>query len=133
MRFHSDLRMECMGMIMKDLDLIKHLVGESITEADLKYVDCYVTNKLGLFIPAAGACGYAARMNHTHPSYMVVIFFPQSAANVNHYPAYALAPGIAHNDVTDAHYYCVMIDKDYFESQYALYSDKIPAFTPLEV
>lgn len=117
---------------MKDLDLIKTLVGENITEAELKDVDCYVQKKLGLFIPSSGRCGYASRINHSHPSYMVVIFFPQNSSKQNNYPACVLPPGIPHNDELTMHYYCVMIDKDYFESQFALYSDSLLVAAPFE-
>jgi AraC-like DNA-binding protein len=121
--------MERIG-IMKDFELIKRLVGKSITEADLKNVDCYVQKKLGLFIPFTGACGYALRENHTHPSYMVVIYFSDNNKKRNHYPAFILSPDIPHNDEVEAHYYCLMIDKAYFESQYRLYAEELPLFSP---
>lgn len=117
---------------MKDLELIKHLIGDSVTEADLKHVDCYVQKNLGLFIPSMGACGYASINNHTHPSYMIAILFSQSNINPNHYSAYALSPGNPHNDENDLHYYCIMIDKEYFESQFALYTKTMPEFNPLK-
>ena len=63
------------GITMKDFELIKSLIGESVTEEDLKYVDCYVHNKMGLFIPSTGACQYAIKPSHTHPCYMFVIVF----------------------------------------------------------
>ena len=37
---------------MENFAQIKSLVGETVTEEDLKYVDCYVHNKIGLFIPS---------------------------------------------------------------------------------
>lgn len=83
---------------MEDFELIKNLVGESIIESDLNNVDCYVHKKLGLFIPFIGTCGYASRINHMHPSYMVVIYFPDGVTKQNHYPAYILSPFIPHND-----------------------------------
>ena len=44
---------------MEKFAQIKAFVGESVTEEDLKYVDCYMHEKIGLFIPSLGACGYA--------------------------------------------------------------------------
>jgi Transcriptional regulator containing an amidase domain and an AraC-type DNA-binding HTH domain len=114
---------------MKDFELIKNLVGKSITETDLKNVDCYVQKNLGLFIPSMGACGYALRENHIHPSYMVVIYFSDNNTKSNHYPAVILSPDIPHNDETESHYYCLMIDKAYFESQYRLYDEVLPLFS----
>lgn len=116
---------------MKDFELIQKLVGENIAETDLKNVDCFVQEKLGLFIPSLGKCGYAAMKNHFHPSYMVTIFFSRIPLKLNHYPACIFSPGIAHNDA-DAHYYCIMINKEYFESQYKLYTDEQPHFSPKE-
>lgn len=124
---------------MKDFDTIKSLIGENLTEQELKHVDCYVHNKVGLFIPSTGQCRYASRNNHSHPAYMVTIIFSDSD-NINfekkielkdkHYLATVTSPNICHNDIFDEfnRYYCVMIDKDYFEEQYKLYSEKIPQF-----
>ena len=116
---------------MKDFDIMKSLIGDSLQESDLKYVDCYVYNKLGLFIPSMGACGYAAKENHTHPSYMIIIFFSDEKGEMlntvqsskNHYNASIYSPNIAHSDFWGEKmcYYCLMIDKDYFEKQFALY------------
>lgn len=116
--------------IVKNFEQIKCLVGKSVTESDLKNVDCYVQKKLGLFIPSMGNCGYALRENHIHPSYMVVIYFSDNNAKRNHYPAFILSPDIPHNDKVEAHYYCLMIDKTYFESQYMLYAESLPLFAP---
>lgn len=123
---------------MKDFNTIKELVGDSLKEEELRYVDCYVNDNLGLFIPSAGQCGYAARKNHTHPSYMIVIVFsneelfvePKIEIRSNHYFATITSPDIPHNDISAelSRYYCIMIDKEYFEKQYRLYSDNLPCF-----
>ena len=55
---------------MENFELVRSLIGESVTEEDLKYVDCYVHHKMGLFIPSVGTCQYAIRPSHTHPSYI---------------------------------------------------------------
>ena len=60
---------------MENFEQIKALIGEDVTEEDLKYVDCYMHEKIGLFIPSLGACGYAKKPFHTHPSYMFIITF----------------------------------------------------------
>ena len=83
---------------MKDIEIIKALVGEGVTEDDLKYTDCYVRPQMGLFIPAAYSCGYAARENHTHPSYMTVVYFEERADRRSHYKAQIFSPDIPHSD-----------------------------------
>lgn len=114
---------------MKDFDIIEKLVGEGAKESDFEHVDCYVRPKLGLFIPSTGACGYASKDNHTHPSYMIVIYFHEDKNRQSHYDAEITSPDIMHSDSNDLHYYCLMIDKDYFESCYMMYSDTLPSFS----
>lgn len=117
---------------MKDFEVIQKLVGENIQEEDLRYVDCYVEKRLGLFIPVTGACGYASQLDHIHPSYMIVICFPEGDEQKNQFPAYVLSPDMTHNDDTTSHYYCLMIDREFFESQYLLYEENVPVFTATE-
>lgn len=123
---------------MKDFNTIKSLVGDSLKEEELKFVDCYVNDNLGMFVPTAGRCGYAARKNHTHPSYMIVIVFaneeifvkPKIELKNKHFFATITSPDVIHNDISEefTRYYCIMIDKEYFEKQYRLYSDNLPRF-----
>lgn len=113
---------------MKDFEIIKDLVGEQVTETDLKWVDCYVRPQMGIFIPTAGTFGYAARPQHTHPSYMIVIYFEQTQNRPFHYTAAISAPNVPHNDETGVHYYCLLIEKPYFEQRYFLYADTMPCF-----
>lgn len=120
---------------MRDFEIIKGLVGENVTESDLKFVDCYVRPQMGIFIPAAGACGYAQKEDHTHPSYMVVIYFDDNGNRQYHYPAEITSPDIPHSDRTKRHYYCILIDKKYFESRFKMYSHSIKKFKeqPFEI
>lgn len=123
---------------MKDFELIRSLIGESVTEEDLKHVDCYVHNKLGLFIPSTGPCQYAIRPSHTHPSYMFVIVFSSDSDTIKpsikiketHYFGAVVSPNIPHVDQEYrlSHYYCILIDKEYFEEQFKMYSDEKPNF-----
>jgi len=122
---------------MEDFDLVKSLIGESVIEEDLKYVDCYIHNELGLFIPCVGPCQYAIRPSHIHPSYMFIITFsrdlsiePSIEIKETHYLATVLSPNIPHEEQEDSfsHYYCILINKEYFEEQYRMYTDEIPEF-----
>ncbi|MDO5558945.1 MAG: AraC family transcriptional regulator [Oscillospiraceae bacterium] len=115
---------------MEDINIIRKLVGEDLTQQQLAYVDCYVDKKLGLFIPSTGQCGYARKDDHVHPSYMAVIDFSEISSSYGHYGAYIYSPGIPHSDSCSKRYYCVMIEKKFFESQFLLYSKKIPVFAP---
>lgn len=120
--------------MQEDFLLMKSLVGENLREDHLKHVDCYVFNKLGIFIPSTGVCGYAQQKNHTHPSYMITIMFSNEYAQIdlprNHYPAAITSPDIPHRDISTEFlpYYCIMIEKEYFESQYGLYGEELPEF-----
>lgn len=122
---------------MHSIDKIKSLIGDSVTEQDLRLVDCYVHDKIGIFIPSMGQCQYAIRPDHTHPSYMFILYFdPQSYDSVNiavpdnHYLCTVSSPEIKHQDNGPdfLHYYCILIEKQYFESQYLLYSSSVPEF-----
>ncbi|MBQ1795679.1 MAG: hypothetical protein II110_08350 [Treponema sp.] len=57
------------------MEIIKKLVGESITESNLKNVDCYVHKNFALFIQSMGFCEFAVKEKHAHPSYMIIIEF----------------------------------------------------------
>lgn len=123
---------------MRNLEYIKKLVGETVTEEDLRYVDCYAQRHLGLFIPSIGQCQYAIMPRHVHPAYMFVLCFEDNEflfkrnieLSENHYLCAALSPNIPHEEAISSftHYYCIMIEKEYFEGQYRLYSDKQPYF-----
>lgn len=121
---------------MEQFEVVKSLVGYDVTEEDLKYVDCYVHNKMGLFIPSTGPCQYAMKQNHKHPAYMFLIAFSSEElpiqANIkieeNQFFATVLSPEIPHNDEFMSHYYCIMLEKDYFEEQYKLYTEEKPNF-----
>ncbi|MGL5086307.1 MAG: hypothetical protein ACRC68_11435, partial [Clostridium sp.] len=92
-----------MSIDRADLKSIQRLVGD-ITEENLKYVDCYVSENLGLFIPSVGFCEYAITPKHVHPSYSFVLFFSEEQSLIpvriemvaNSYLATALVPNIAH-------------------------------------
>lgn len=114
---------------MRDFNLIKALVGPGLKGEDLRYVDCYVTSRIGVFIPSMGACGYAAHKGHSHPAYMVVITFPAVPEGAGgDYAASIVSPDVPHDDIPGADYYCIMIDKEYFVGQYRLYRDEVPLF-----
>lgn len=102
---------------MENFEQIRALIGWDVTEEDLKYVDCYVHKHMGIFIPSLGECGYAAKVNHTHPSYMFIITFskdmPYRNINIdvkeNQYFGQAVSPDIPHSDEIAIGYYYTLI------------------------
>lgn len=109
----------------------RNLIGNNLSENDLNCVECYVHNHIGIFIPSIGFCQYSIQKGHTHPSYMVIIAFDTEGKNDHrHFKASILSPSIPHEEISDyyKHYYCIMIEKDYFESQYLLYQSECPSF-----
>ena len=126
-----------MSLTEQDMENIKNLVGEDITSDNLKYVDAYVCDKLGIFIPSIGFCEYAIKPNHTHPSYSFIIFFSENQNMIdvkikvpsNHYLISAISPEICHEEEksdTFNHYIAIFIDKDFFDNQYAIYDANKP-------
>lgn len=113
---------------MKDFDIIKQLIGNNITEKDFLNVDCYVRPQLGIFIPTSEPCEYMIKSNYIHPAYMIVIYFEKSANKRNHYYAEITSPNVQYNAKAGFHYYCLMLQKDYFEKRYQMYSNNIPVF-----
>lgn len=118
---------------MNELRCITNLVG-NITREDLKYVDYYVWNDFGIFMPVVGYCKYAITENHTHPAYSFVIYFNEEDAiapsnikvNENEYLVQGMSPEFAHNENTDkdfTRYIAVFISKDFYEKEYKNYGD----------
>lgn len=131
--------MRCKGMskdAANELAKIHRLVGE-ISEDDLRDVDYYVSEHLGIFIPSVGFCKYAIKAQHTHPAYSFILFFSkeQRIIHVNvelpagHYLATAIAPGLPHEEEkTDffTRYIAILISRELFEKLYANYCSTVP-------
>ncbi len=116
---------------------IQNLVGDSLTQENLAFVDCFVHDWLAIFMPVGGHCGYAITPSHTHPSYMFIIAYDnQSVVYVENekFETYAeslfcLAPDVAHHEEQDylpPKYCAVFIDKEQFEQNLRLYTKEIP-------
>ncbi|AKN30309.1 AraC family transcriptional regulator [Clostridium carboxidivorans P7] len=120
----------------KSLKRIQSLVG-NVTQENLKYVDCYISQNLSMFIPSVGFCEYAITPNHTHPAYSFVLFFSKEKSIVpleiqvlpNHYLVAAMSPKISHEEKeTDnfTRYIAIFISSEFYEKYYSIYSDKSP-------
>ncbi|MFL0196316.1 helix-turn-helix domain-containing protein [Clostridium sp. WILCCON 0269] len=125
-----------MGINEKSLKSIQALVG-NITEDNLKYVDCYISQHLGMFIPSVGFCEYAIIPQHTHPAYSFILFFSEEDSIVpqtievlpNHYLVLSMSPDISHEEIekdTFTRYIAIFISREFYEGQYSIYSNKRP-------
>lgn len=125
-----------MAITKQDMKKIRNLVGD-ITESNLKYVDVYVSENLGIFIPSIGFCEYAIKPNHTHPSYSFIIFFSEKQNIIDvkihvpsdHYLLTAMSPEICHEEEkgdTFNHYIAIFIDKNFYHQEYSLYDSNMP-------
>ncbi len=108
-----------------ELASIQELVGP-ISETDLKYVDAFVSEKLGIFIPSVGFCQYAIRAGHTHPGYSFVVFFTEEQHFLEktiplpegHYLGAILSPDLPHEEEetdTFTRYAALFIEPELFE------------------
>ena len=120
----------------KDIQNIRKLVG-TVTKEQLRYIDCFVGDKIALFMPVGGACFYALTPEHTHPSYMFVLNFDdRTSVRMDnrtifgtHGTVSALSPGIPHQELpsdTPPRYICIMIEPGFFKEQYRSYSRRKP-------
>ncbi|WP_373482643.1 helix-turn-helix domain-containing protein [Acetobacterium sp.] len=108
-----------------ELAKIQELVGK-VSAEDLKYVDAFVSDCLGIFIPSVGFCQYAIRAGHTHPSYSFVVFFTEEQNFLKtaitlpdgHYLGACLSPDIPHQEEetdTFTRYAALFIDQNFFK------------------
>lgn len=110
---------------------IRKLVG-NVTKEQLRYVDCFVGERIGLFMPVGGACLYAVTPLHSHPAYMFVLHFDESTSMrldkriITGRPGtfLALSPDIPHQELpsdSPPRYIAVLIDKVFFDEQIRQY------------
>ncbi len=116
------------------LQTIKSLVGETITKENLKFIDSFVSQKLAVFMPIGGSCGYATTPDHTHPSYMFVLSYDAETEvvidgkTISSMPntMFCLSPHIKHHEVQHylpPKYSAIFIEKEFFESCLESYHD----------
>lgn len=123
----------------QNLQTIKNLVGDTITEDNLKFIDCFVSPGLSMFMPIGGNCGYAITPNHKHPSYMFVLAYDceteviieerkiQSSPNT----IFCLSPELEHHEVQNylpPKYCAIFIEVALFEENLKKYTQEIVKF-----
>jgi AraC family transcriptional regulator len=92
--------------VNNDLSKIRRLVGV-VTKEQLRYVDCFVSEKTALFMPMGGPCYYALTPEHTHPAYLFVLNFTDQMSvridgkTIPGLPGkvFALSPDIPHQEL----------------------------------
>lgn len=125
---------------MENLERIRALVGD-VTQEQLKYVDCYVSDGFGVFVPSVGFCGYAVTQRHTHPAYSGVIIPSKGAVegilplalfpDEHNYVGGLLSPGVPHEEEpgdTFRRYFALLISKERFEAACAVCETDAPVF-----
>jgi len=124
---------------MKDLDRIRKLVG-CITSDQLKYVDYAVNDRVGVFMPVAGQCGYAITQDHTHPAWSFIFCF-DSKCRIrlrgkiivpDPSTVFVLSTSEPHQELpseTVARYIAVVIDTQFLRQQLAEYNLSLNALT----
>ena len=111
---------------MKDIEIAKNLIGNFITEEMFKNIDCYIRPQLSVFIPTSETICREPELSH--PSYMIKIFFEQRTDKQMHYVAEITSPDTAYSPKSENHFYCIMINKEYFEKRYVMYENTLPRF-----
>lgn len=116
------------------LEKIRRLVGQ-ITDEQLRYVDSFVSDEIGLFMPVGGACFYARTPRHQHPAYMFVLNFDDLTRMrlgdkvIVAQPGRlsALSPFILHDELSSdlpPRYIAVFVDREYFDNELKHYPGK---------
>ncbi len=119
-----------------DMARIRRLVGPA-TREDLRAVECYVGNALGVFIPSVGQCGYAVTKGHTHPAWSFILYFLPEDSPLplaielpeSHCLAVAIEPELPHEESVSEdfkRYAAVQVERDFFARVWAMYSTLPP-------
>jgi len=64
--------------IKPDIQKIHRMAGP-VTEPQLRFIDSFIFEDLGLFLPVGGPCFYAQTPEHVHPAYMLIYSFKGEA------------------------------------------------------
>lgn len=121
-----------MQISTEQFHIIQSLVGQTVTEENLKFVDCFIHSTLSMFIPIGGNCGYAITPNHEHPAYMFVLSYDSETTvvledqKISSEPdtLFCLSPDIPHHEIQNylpPKYCAIFIEKNFFESQLKYY------------
>lgn len=122
-----------------DMTKIQSFVGP-ITEKQIECIDSFVGDKLALFVPAVGQCGYALTKEHTHPAYSFILTFDNNLSvgnaqkkvqNFNRGTLIGMSPDFKHHEEPSEdfpRYYAIMIETEFYNRVLKDYD--IPANPP---
>ena len=127
-------------MTENEIKIIQKLVGP-VKEEDLKFVDCYISKNVSLFLPVVGPCQYSILQDHSHPSYLFIYAYDDLCkVKINNKiltskqgKLYAISPGVIHHEIVDdnfSRYVAIMFDQIFFDSICIKY--QIKDFQPFE-
>lgn len=115
----------------KLLTKIKTLIG-NVRPEQLVHVESFIGDRIGVFIPSTGHCYYSVSENHTHPSYSfhysyekaVRISLNGKVETSKKGRISCIPPSLPHNEIASeqfTRFIALLIDKDFFEEQCAVY------------
>ena len=112
---------------MNDFEILQKLTGEKISEKEFDFSDCYIRPNLSLIIPSAES-EFFLRKETVCPAYTIIVYFDMDSEMQTHFHSETTSPDVIRQNADRPHYYCILIEKEFFESQYRLYSEEIPVF-----
>lgn len=118
-------------MTEENLAIIQNLVG-NIEAGQLQDVDCYIHEKISLFLPVVGPCKYSISPSHTHPSYLVTYSYDDlcrvqvgsTLIKPEKNTLSVISPGVVHHEIVEdsfSRYVALFIDSRFWESCMAEY------------
>ncbi len=110
-----------------EIERIRKLVGP-VTREQLRYVDCYTSEDLALFMPAGGACFFARTPCHSHPAYMFILHFDDQTSveiagrklTACYGKLFGLPPDTMHHELPSDYpprYIAVLVSREFFEKE----------------
>jgi len=127
------------------LEILNRLVGNvdmNMAQEMGEKLECFLHQKVAIFIPSSGQCPYAAEPDHIHHGYSFIYYFQPYAdfylegkyiqLEMNDEKCLSvLSPKIVHHEgITDTFqsYIAIIIDKVLFEKIFMTYAETMPIF-----
>jgi AraC family transcriptional regulator len=124
----------------------EHFIQPFIGDFDadqLRFIDCFVSKKIAVFMPVAGPCMLAITPFHAHPSPLFVISFSDTTTIVFQDKRFRSSPNtvtfipatIKHherNDTEIPRYIAITILPDFLKEHAKSYTSKLPDWTQIQ-
>jgi AraC family transcriptional regulator len=127
-----------------NIEKVQSFVGE-ISEEALTVIDCFIGERVALFIPAVGQCTYSITKQHTHPAYSFVLTFDenltvgdekQKSQLIEKGALIGMSPDFRHHEEESedfSRYYAIFIEPDYYNELLSHYDIKQNPHYPFTV